>query len=108
MLDVKREQEIAEKWLNQRASDCSMDIDTLVEVTINGNEMCTGYCHSREKLEFDSCRCIRSIFPHDTHYSLYQVLRKLFKELLVLDYVLESNTGEKYDGKPTSSIRGRT
>jgi len=77
-MDSTREKEIVEAWHMQQVEDADMSYEDLEEIIINGFQNCgIQDCKSAYISGEDSCRCIRSIFPHPKHYQMYQELREL-------------------------------
>ena len=77
-MDSDREKEIVELWHLQQIEDAEMDIEDLEELIINGFQDCgIQDCKSAYISGEDSCRCIRSVFPHPQHYETYRELREL-------------------------------
>jgi len=85
-----QETELVERWHLQSLEDAPMPIEDLEEIVMNGFYKCEGLgCLSAHVSGEDSCRCIRSVFPHPYYYQMYQELRdKKLKAEYLLDIML--------------------
>jgi len=77
-MNVTQDIQVAETWRLQNFNDTYMSPEKLAHLVIHGFEKCnTTTCNSEYYCGKDSCRCIRSIFPHPQYYEQYTELRGL-------------------------------
>ena len=77
-MDSEQDKDKAERWNLQSIEDAPMPLEDLENIVMNGITKCGGLmCPSAHFCGEDSCRCIRSIFPHPYYYELYLELRDI-------------------------------
>jgi len=83
----KLDKKLEDDWLEGK-SDAPLPLNSIINMALHGIKLCSTKCDSMREADFDSCRCIRSIFPHSGHYDLYKQLREITENLLLLDEVI--------------------
>lgn len=76
-MNDKQDKDIAERWQLRNIDEVSMSEGELIDVLATGITQCESFCKSRYLCGDDSCRCIRSVFPHPAYYAEYQKLCEL-------------------------------
>ena len=77
-MNSEQDKDIAERWNFQSLEDTSMSKEDLEDIVMHGFTKCGGLmCPSAHHCGEDSCRCVRSIFPHPYYYELYLELRDI-------------------------------
>ena len=89
-----REKESYQEWIDSEHS--TMSIEDLVRIAIQGFGSCPedDVCLSRSLSGVNACRCVRSVFPSDDHYQLYEQIRAL---ILAIELLSEMKESEIYE-----------
>jgi len=80
MNDIQ-DKDIAERWQLRNIEETSMSEEELSNVLATGFIQCEEFCKSRYLCGEDSCRCVRSVFPHPEYYEEYRSLEQLKDKL---------------------------
>jgi len=76
-MNDKQDVDIAERWQLRNFDETTMTEDELIEVTATGFIQCEQFCKSRYLCGEDSCRCVRSVFPHPIYLEQYRILEEV-------------------------------
>ena len=86
-MNLALEKEKSSNWI--AVEKATMDIGDIVRCAIQGHIKCDVEepCLSRGHSGDYACKCIRSVFPSDEHYQLYEELRILVMAIELLEEV---------------------
>lgn len=59
-----------------------MDIDSLIDLVVDGFYQCEGFCSSRNFDGCDKCECVRNTFPTPEHFTIYLKLREAYLSMV--------------------------
>tara|TARA_B100001094_G_C18176828_1_gene798364 strand:- start:1839 stop:2153 length:315 start_codon:yes stop_codon:yes gene_type:complete len=95
MIDINKDKKLALEWLENQEGE--MDHETLVYLSINGLDECSGFCASKKYCAEGACHCLRQIFPTPNHYQLYLELRRIYLEWMNLAVISTSTPKEEIE-----------
>ena len=83
LIDVNEDKKQKTKWMHQESED-QIPMDDLMDYAIHGLKRCEDYCGSEDCCGIGACFCVRARMPDPSHYALYEELREIGKELMML------------------------
>ena len=92
MIDYwQKEKENAERWAHDTTR--TIGLKDLTYLAINGFGRCEYNCSSRDICGDYACACVRTVFPNEQAYTLYETLRAQYLELLAIGHLFNDQDG---------------
>ena len=83
LIDVNEDMKQKKEW-EQGPRESVVLMNDLIDYAIHGLKRCEDYCGSEDYCGTGACFCVRARMPDPRHYALYEELREIGKELMML------------------------
>ena len=93
LIDVNEDKKQKKEW-EQGARESVVLMNDLIDYAIHSLKRCEDYCGSEDYCGEGACFCVRARMPDPSHYALYEELREIGKELMMLKIIGNISRGQ--------------